>query len=170
MVVAPNIANLFIQEYMAFLLYCYIQRCDESSDDELLYKLSQGRDAYGRERNLIEEYVDSNKEMPLAIANAIRSLMINNWVYLRDTTKYSLFINTEGTPAFSVLGLTQPIKEIFGCSGLYIKAGVFSLNNQYVCDGLIADQVKLGKGYRDEFNEIYKELKSTGKFFKSSSA
>ena len=170
MVLEPDIATLFVREYTAFLLYCYIQRCDESRDDELLYKLSQGRDAYERERNLIEEYVNSNKEIPLAIANAIRSLMINYWAYLRDTTKYSLFINTDGTSAFAVLGLTQPIKEIFGCSGLYMKAGVFCLNDQYVCDGLIANRVKLGKGYRDQFNEIYRELKSTGNFFSSSIA
>jgi hypothetical protein len=170
MVLESDIANLFVREYTAFLLYCYIQRDDENCDDELLYKLSQGRDAYERERTLFEEYLDSNKEVPLAIANAIRSLMINNWAYLRDTTKYSLFINTEGTSAFAVLGLTQPIKELFGCSGLYMKAGVFCLNGQYVCDGLITDQVILGKGYRDQFNEIYRELKSTGNFFKSLSA
>jgi len=170
MVLEPDIANHFVREYTAFLLYCYKHRCDESRDDELLYKLSQGRDAYERERNLIEEYVCNNKEMPLVTTNAIRSLMINNWVYLRDTTKYSLFINTEGTSAFAVLGLTQPIKEIFGCSGFYMKAGVFCLNDQFVCDGLIVNQVKLGKGYRDQFNEIYRGLKSTGNFFNSSSA
>ena len=78
MVLESDIANLFVREYTAFLLYCYIQRCDENCDDELLYKLSQGRDAYERERTLFEEYLDSNKEVPLAIANAIRSLMINN--------------------------------------------------------------------------------------------
>jgi len=163
----PDIANLFIREYMAFLLFCYKERCDEKADDELINMLSFGRDAYDCERALIDKYETINKSVSPFIIKAIRSLVVTNWVYLYDTTKYSLFVNQEGTAAYAVVGLTQPIKDIFGCSSLYMKAGIVELEEKYVCDGLLANQVKLGKGYRDQFNDIYRELKKSGRFFKT---
>ena len=71
------------------------------------------------------------------------------------------------TVSYAVLGLTQPIKEIFGYSGLYLKTGLISLENNFVCDGLLSNIVELGKNYKSEINENFKKLKKTGWFYKT---
>ena len=65
-----------------------------------------------------------------------------------------------------MLGLTDHIKDLFGCSGLFMKTGLVRLKSNYVCDGLISNPIVLGRTYRDQFNDVYKDLKANGKFFK----
>jgi len=173
MIIDDKIANNFIHEYKAFLLYAYQISLDvedsaeNDSFDELVKKLSLGRNAYFKDRTLLDHYLEKGCKVPPDILNSIKSLEVDKWVYLRDTTRYSLFIKADGTVSYAVLGLTQPIKEIFGCSGLYLETGLVSIGSKYVCDGLISNQVQLGKNYRNEFNDVYKELKQNGCFYKS---
>jgi len=173
MVLDPRLADNFIQEYKAFLLYAYQTSVDieDSKDNEsfedLMEKLSLGRNLNLKERGLLDSYLDKKHNVSPEILKAIESLEVDYWVYLRDTTRYSLFIKADGTVSYAVLGLTQPIKEIFGCSGVYLETGLILLGSQYVCDGLISNQVQLGKNYRDQFNDVYKELKQNGCFYKS---
>lgn len=173
MVIDEKIANDFIQEYKAFLLYAYQtsidieDSVDNDSFEELIKKLSLGRDLYLNERELLDSYLDMKHNISPEILKAIKSLEVDEWVYLRDTSRYSLFVKADGTVSYAVLGLTQPIKEIFGCSGLYLETGLILLGSQFVCDGLISNQVQLGKNYRDQFNDVYKELKKNDCFYKS---
>ena len=173
MVIDEKFADDFIQEYKAFLLYAYQtsvnieDSVDNDSFEELIKKLSLGRNLYQKEKGLLTSYLDRKHNISPKIIEAIKSLEVDKWIYLRDTTRYSLFIKADETVSYAVLGLTQPIKEIFGCSGLYLETGLVLLGSQYVCDGLISNQVQLGKNYRDQFNDVYKELKQNGCFYKS---
>ena len=47
---------------------------------------------------------------------------------------------------------------------MFLESGVVVLDNQYVCDGLIATAVLLGRNMRNSWNELYKELKQSGNF------
>ena len=166
MIIENDTANSFIQRYMTFLLFAYHECAEIKENEELLQKLSLGRDVFVNNRDLLDDFITESKEKSPELDNAIRSLIVDHWIYLRDTTKYSLFISDGKTESYAVLGLTQPIKDIFGCSGLYMKTGLVQIGSHYVCDGLISNQVILGKNYRCEFNSIYKTLKLNGKFFK----
>ena len=55
---------------------------------------------------------------------------------LRDTTKYSVFIEADGNEAYAVLGLTQRVRAIFGGTGAVIRTGVCRFHGVYVCDGM----------------------------------
>jgi len=66
----------------------------------------------------------------------------------------------------AVKGLLQPIRQIVGISGVYIKTGIITLGCDYVCDGIIGKVAQLGKGYRSSYNEAYKGLKERGLFFR----
>ena len=104
------------------------------------------------------------------VFEAIRNIEVTDWVYLKDTTRYSLFIRADQSAAFAVLGLTEPIRDIFGHSGLYLRTGVFPFGNSFVCDGLIMNLASLGASYKKAFNESYREIKKDGRFFKSPSS
>lgn len=166
MVIEPKAANHFIEGYKSFLLYAgNIER--EGSGAELLHQLAQGRDEFLENPPLLEDFRNQHKEIESWVFEAIESIEVTNWVYLRDTTRYSLFIRADQSAAFAVLGLTDRIRDIFGHSGLYLRTGVFPLGNAFVCDGLIASIASLGTGYKKAFNESYREIKKEGRFFKS---
>ena len=152
---------------MSFLMYVYQEHMGIDKEKELLNKLAIGRDKYLNDRNILDTYLKKKKEKSSNVYEAIRSLEFDKWVYLRDTTKYSLFVRGNESASYAVLGLTQPIKEIFGYSGIYLETGVMRLESKFVCDGLITNQVQLGKNYCDHFNSVYKNTKSIGKFYKN---
>ena len=165
MVIDPKTANEFINGYKEFLLYAAKVNGDER-EGELLDTLAVGRNAYLAQRDLLDKFSAGKQKIPEWVLRAIESVQVSDWVYLRDTTKYSLFIKADQSAAYAVQGLTEPIKEIFGTSGVFLRAGLFPLDRVFVCDGLIANFVHLGKNYREAFNDTYRELKSRACFFK----
>jgi hypothetical protein len=98
------------------------------------------------------------------IATAIRSMRVDQWVYLRHTTRYAVFIDQEMTTARAVRALTDPIAAITGQPAVTFKAGIFEFDGCYVCDGIIETPVYLGSGYRASYNAGYTQLRKTGKF------
>lgn len=105
-----------------------------------------------------------NVRLDRNVIMALASLDVRQWVYLRDTTRHSIMIDSTADRAFGVLGLTQGIRDITGGTGLYIEAGVVRYRGRYVCDGIISQVVWLGPGYRRSWNETFKEIKASGHF------
>jgi len=167
MVVKPDFANRFIEQYKNFLLFVYHDEMGEDSNRGLLEKLSKARDFYAENRNAIDDYMNKEKdELDIEMIEAIKSVRVSTWVYLRDTTRYSIFVSPDISQSFAVVGLTDPIKTFFGFSGVAMKTGVCDIGNAYVCDGLISNKVQLGKNYKSEFNEMHKFHKANGMFYK----
>ncbi len=96
---------------------------------------------------------------------ALEGLEVRQWVYLRDTKLHSIMIDSSADRAFGVLGLTQGIRDIVGGTGLVIETGLVRYRGRYVCDGVISQAVWLGPGYRRSWNETFKVLKESGKFY-----
>ena len=166
MIIDQVLANAFIERYKNFLLF--VNRNYAGSDEKLsfLEKLMEARDYYRDNREVFDEFVTVSGKEIVQIDKAICSVAIDSWIYLRDTTQYSLFIKPDGTVSMAVKGLFQPVRQVVGISGVYIRTGITTLGSDYVCDGLIGNVVQLGKGYRSSYNEAYKDLKERGLFFR----
>lgn len=95
---------------------------------------------------------------------AIRTLRVKDWVFLRDTKSYSIFVRPGGEEAFGVLGLTDRVRDIVGSAGVAIETGVVRLNGKFVCDGLVTRITHLGPNYRKAFSRAYSEAKASGRF------
>ena len=61
------------------------------------------------------------------VLQAVKSLRLKQWIFLRDTTTHSIFVEPEGTEAYAVLALTNPIRDIVGGSAVAIKTGASSI-------------------------------------------
>lgn len=85
-------------------------------------------------------------------------------MFLRDTRSYSVFIQADGSCGYGVLGLTERIRDIVGGSGVYFEAGIVEIGGRYICDGLTAGMVMLGKGYKQSYTEILTTLRQQSKF------
>ena len=158
-------ADEFIKEYSLFL-FEVAQAHGAPDDAQLLEILAFGRQAFLSNPTLLNEYQQNYQKMPSWIFNAISNLMVKNWVYLKDTSQYSVFVNTDENKSYAVIGLTEPVKNIFDRSGMYIETGVFICENSYICDGIFSNAVVIETNNKKRYSKLFQEQKSLGFFYK----
>ena len=167
MLLNPVAARRFMAGYKTLLLYVHAESRLKKGNS-VIAKLAAAR-AYLTEhpQNLNAAFLELEADkhgIEDDIANAIRSMRVDRWVYLRHTTRYAVFIDHEMTTARAVRALTDPIAAITGEPPVTFKAGVFEFDGCYVCDGIIETPVYLGPGYRATYNAGYTRLRETGHF------
>ena len=139
--------------------------------DRALALMTEARDALAADKSLLDKAAAAMEKagtpLPQDIYDAAASLRVNHWVYLRDTTAYSVFLETGAIEAaYGVKGLNESIRDIMGDSGAIIDAGLLEFHGQIICDGLIGLGAWLGPGYRSEFNATLTEYRANGLFFR----
>lgn len=95
---------------------------------------------------------------------AIQGLQVARWIYLRDTTRHSIFMDPSGKAAYGVLGLSDRIKDLLGASGIVIETGLFTYKQRIVCDGLISFVTRMAPGHRRDCNTRLADLRKVGAF------
>ena len=167
MVLDPHEAAQFIDGYKALLLAIDAQVSGRDSR-RVLEKLVAARERLSKDRSLLKEALARVKKKKPGISpdviRAVEGLQIEKWIYLRDTTRYSVFIHPKERAAFGVVGLTDRIRDVVGCSGVIMETGLARYRGRFVCDGLAAGAVLLGPNYRKSFADLYRALKSEGSF------
>lgn len=167
MLVDPHAAAHFIAGYQSLLTEVHRQS-GSAPNTPVLEMLTAAREAAYENPALLDAAAASLEASGQAVASdvlaAARTLRLQHWVFLRDTTTYSVFVEPKGTEAYAVLGLTNRIRDIVGSSGVAIKAGVVEYRGRYVCDGIVSNLVWLGGNLKREFNATLSLLKKSGRF------
>jgi hypothetical protein len=168
MVLDPYFAAQFIHGYKALLLEIELETSG-SHARPIIERLVTARKRLYQDRSLLKEALNGvnakNFEISAAVIDAIEDLKIEQWIYLRDTTRYSIFIHPKGHSAFGVMGLTDPIRSIVGGFGIVVEAGLVYYCGQFVCDGLISRGPFLGPNYRKSYAQTYRSVKADGHFY-----
>ena len=168
MVIDHEMAKRFISEYKRFLLAVYQQDPDKEAPQRVIDALHRARRTYLANRGLLDDHLRNLEDGAVPIDRkmlmAIRSLEYSRWVYLRDLKSCSIFLKEDGEAGYGVLGLNDEIKAMTGGPGVVLEAGVVVLDNHYVCDGLIANVIHLCRNMRNSWNDLYKDLKQSGRF------
>jgi hypothetical protein len=114
MVIDPKAARLFISGYTSLLAEVH-RLSDGKPGMELFDMLAAARNAAVAEPSRIDTAASSLESAGLAlpeeVLKAVQSLKLRRWIFLRDTTKYSVFMDPEGQEAYAVLGLTQRLRD-----------------------------------------------------------
>jgi hypothetical protein len=168
MLLDPAAANAFIAGYKRVLLRIADDDDDRQGGRTVLEALAHARDRVKKNPVLLEQaLVELETSAPTLdgeVVRAIRTLRVDDWVYLRDSKTYAIFIQRSGEFALGVLALTQRLRDIVGGTGAVIEAGVVRYCGQFVCDGLVSRVVSLGPSYRRSFGDTYRVLRATGRF------
>lgn len=168
MLIDPSSANAFIAGYKRLLLHVAEDLGMRGRGRPVLETLVRARNQLTQDPALLERAIHDVQasECPVDddVLRAIRTLCVEQWVYLRDTRTYSIFVHPSGEQALGVVGLTQRIREIVGGSGFFLEAGVVRYSGRPVCDGLVGRVAHLGPGYRREFEAAYRALRVQGRF------
>jgi hypothetical protein len=172
MVIAPRAAETFIHGYSSLL--AEVHRLSKGEADlELLKMLAAARDITVATPSIIESAAskleDSGSPVPPEVVKACKSVQLKQWVYLRDTKTYSVFLEPTGKAAYAVLGLTNRVRDLLGCSGVSFRAGLVEYSGHFVCDGIVSNPVWLGPNYRKDFSANLAVLKKEGSFHVSPS-
>ena len=167
MYLAPPDAQRFIQVYKLLMLEVLGEQ-EALITGSVVPLLAKARGKLAGKPALLRQAIVQlearHAKLDREVVTAIEGLEVRQWVYLRDTTRHSIMIDSTADRAFGVLGLTQGIRDITGGTGLYMEAGVVRYRGRYVCDGIISQVVWLGPGYRRSWNETFKEIKASGQF------
>lgn len=167
MVIEPQSAQTFINGYSRLLAEIH-RLSNGKAGLELLNMLAAGRDVAMTSPSIvgsaIAELEKKGNPVPPEVVGAIKSLQLKRWIYLRDTTAYSVFLDPSGNDAYAVLGLTDRLRDILGGSGVSFRTGVVEFCGRFVCDGIVSNPVWLGSNYRKEFAARLSALKKEGRF------
>ena len=167
MVIDPHAAQTFIHGYSRLLAKIYTLSKGKAGI-EVLQMLAAGRDVAIATPSIIasaaSELEHSGKPVSLEVIGALRSLQLKQWVYLRDSTAYSVFLDPSGNDAYAVFGLTDRLRDILGGTGAYLRTGVVEFGGRFVCDGIVSNCVWLGTNYRKQFAAHLATIKKMGSF------
>lgn len=163
MTLLPEEALIFIQDYQAFL-ESLRQR---EPGERVIENLALARSRFLQQPELFETYKAKNPRLNPLFVEAISSLKIQRWVYLKDTPRHSVFMDEAGQSAYAVHGLTERLRDITGGSGCVVLTGLFAWDGVYVCDGIVANHVYLGSNLKREFADKLKILRTQGRYYAS---
>jgi hypothetical protein len=166
MILNERSAAVFINGYQKLLL----EICGPTGGNvKLLERLAEGRKKLMSDASLLDDAVsrihEQGQHVDETVVVAATSLQVKSWVYLRDTRRYSIFMEPAGILAYGAVGITNPIKELLGGSGVLVETGLLLYDGRIVCDGLISPLAWIGPSYKRSFNEALSDIRSVGNFY-----
>jgi len=160
-------SSRFISAYKAVLLELH-HLSGEATHADLIKNLASARSYLKGNPESLGAALATLELAGTAIApdvqQALKSLRIEQWVYLRSTSRYAIFLDQAANDAYAVLGLNNSIEEIVGTSAVAFEAGLFRFAGHYVCDGIIQAPILLGPGYRRQFSASFADIRKRGRF------
>jgi hypothetical protein len=166
MVIARHDAQRFIGAYTRILLSLSGQDSRNLKGERRLKALDAGRRKLIAGHQSVGDGSIFSPEDDDGVRRAIREVVFARWVYLRDTTRYSILVDPAREESYAVLGLNDPLAAIFNGPGVSFEAGVCPLDGVFVCDGLFADMVHIGPNMRADFRALQSRLVREGRFHK----
>lgn len=170
MLLNANSALRFIEGYKRVLLEIHRDSAEES-DEDIITILAAARKKLKSNSDLLEQTASAlaatGQPVEPDVLQALHSMQLGQWVYLRSTTRYAIFIDQAVENAYAVLGLTNAIEDIVGAAAVTFETAVLKFEGQYVCDGIVQNPVFLGPSYRKQFNAALANMKRNGHFHAS---
>ena len=155
----------FIEAYKSILLTA-LELVGVERTESIIADLSRARSELLEDSDLLEKSIAGfsaqNGPMEADLVQAIRSMKVSQWVYLRQTKTAAIFIDQKIENAYSVKALTNPIYQVVDVAPSMFIAGVFQYIGCFVCDGIIENPVMLGPGYKAQFKAAYSIIRKAG--------
>lgn len=166
MTINPSAAQLFIDGYKRVLLELSGCTSSQPKGQELYSKLVEARAKLYRSPKLLDPIATQVSLHDPSIVSALRQMSLRRWLYLRDTAHYSVFLDSENEYAYAVVGLTQRLRDLFGCSGLFVET-VLPYADRYICDELFSAPIILGRNMLADARDLFSRIKGKGKFYRN---
>jgi hypothetical protein len=168
MILEGDAAWRFIKGYKKLLLEIHGEG-GSHAEENVVPKLARARAKLMEQPTLLQEaharLAARSQSIDPEVFQAVASLEVREWIYLRDTKVHSIFMDAATKRAFGVLGLTERLRDIIGGSGVSLEAGLVHYRGRFVCDGVLNTTLWLGPSYKRSFNAAFAEMKAEGRFY-----
>ncbi|GAO73550.1 hypothetical protein [Comamonas sp. E6] len=165
----------FIKHYQRLLLEVVAHPSfpkPETGDVDYLVLLKEARDWMLEHPQVLEDALaalrKTKKPLPSDVEQAVHSMRLGRWVYLRDTAHYSILLPltaNECAQAYAVKSLTTRLRDMTGCSGLVLQTALMNYAGGIATDGLVGTVAYLGPGYRESYGEYLAQARTQGQFY-----
>lgn len=171
MIIDPLSASAFISGYTKLAS----QVCaggNTSPERQISAVVAEARTKCSADASLISkaraELEARGERVDADVWQALESMQLKRWIYLRDTRSYSVFLDPSEEAAYAVVGLTQPVRDLIGGTGAVIETAVMRYRGRFVCDGIVSGIIAwLGANYRRDYNAYFAKIKARGGFHRS---
>lgn len=157
----------FIHGYTA-VLQQVLNASSTPASDSLINDLAAARALAKDKPTLIDhaitELAVQGRAVDPDVAEAIRTVRVAQWIYLRHSKTRAIFLDQDAENAYAVKALTTPLDQVVDAPPFLFETGVFDYLSHYVCDGIIANPIMLGPGYQADFNAAYADIRKAGRF------
>ncbi|MDR2757381.1 MAG: hypothetical protein LBC20_16925 [Planctomycetaceae bacterium] len=115
--------------------------------------------------NIIDEYIDSTKEIPdenVQIIQEWKKKISGRFIMMRHLKKYSIFLDDEHGLLYGVNGIQEPISAMIPAALLpiMVEAVLLPFGDMIIYDGILCSQnIQLGPNIRKWFKGSYTEIK-----------
>ncbi len=166
MLLPRDSALRFIEGYKAILLRV-LDEAGLARSDSITGDLAAARTHAKDKRDLVEQAIADlevqGRPVEASVVSAVRTMKVDNWVYLRHTRTFAVFLDKEIQNAYEVKALTTPLNQLVDEPPFVFEAGLFEYEGAFVCDGLALNPVALGPGYRAQFKAAYSAIRKAGR-------
>lgn len=160
-----------MRDYVGLMAEIYVGNPEHEKRATVTEVVAKGHARYAADPKHLDAAIAAaaarGKPLELEVAEATRKMQLKKWIFLRDTKRYSLFVDPNGEAAYGVLGLTQRIRDIVGGSGVMLETALVPYRGHFVCDGVVSEVLWLGLNYRKDFTALFSKLKKNGAFHTS---
>jgi hypothetical protein len=166
MLLSPQDARRFMTTYerVAIALHAV---CDKKPPKSPSACLAAARKRLQQTPALLDQAVrfleQRDTESDSEVITALRQMQLAEWVHLKDLKSGAIFLNQEGTEAYSAVGLTQLPSAIIGDRGFLVETALCPFAGKILCDGIFVASVQLGQGIWRSFHTRYLNLKAAGR-------
>lgn len=101
------------------------------------------------------------------VIEALSQMKLAEWIHIKDLKSGAIFLNKDGSEAYSTMGLTQQPGAILDGRGFLVETGLCPFAGRILCDGIFVGRVQLGPNLWSDFHERYLWLKAEGRLHRS---
>jgi hypothetical protein len=116
---------------------------------------------------IIDEYIDSVWDLPkddIQLLKGWKSKQIGgDFIILRHLKKYSVFLNTDNSLLYGVIGISNPISEMIPSYMLPkpVETVLIPFGDKIIYDSLFNTyNIQFGSNIRDDYKDRYNEIKA----------
>lgn len=161
----------FIEGYKRVLLEIHRLTSTTKPSRDIVKTLAAARAKFKETPTLLEDAVAALAAAGAAVEpellQALRSMRLDHWIYLRSTKRHAIFIDSAAENAYAVLGLTETIDDLLGGAAVAFETAILPFAGHYVCDGIVQGPILLGPGYRRDFDAALAQIRKAGRFHKA---
>lgn len=172
-----KVALHFIQNFQRLLMevleHPSFPKSVSAEEVNVYVLLAQARNHLLAHPNVLEDALaalrKAKKPLPADVEQAVRSMKVGRWVYLRDTAHYSVLLPIElaAQPyAYAVKSLTTRLRDMGHGSGCAISTALMEYAGAITTDGLVGHIAYLGANYRESYGDLVAQARVQGRFYK----